>query len=65
MSLRLPTLVNFDDLRWPETLKMHETFDVRDVLKMRYLRKFPVDLQRHMRDVLQAEDSNERFKKIN
>lgn len=43
ISSRLPTLVNFNDLRWPETLKMHEIFDIRDVLKMRYLRAFPID----------------------
>ena len=43
MTCRLPTLVNFNDLRWPESLKFHEIFDIRDILKMRFLRQFPID----------------------
>lgn len=59
MSIRMPTLINFEDLRWPENLKMHEVFDIRDVLKMRHLKLFPVDKQRAMRKVLENKTTHE------
>ena len=43
MSIRHSGLVNFDDLRWPPEINMEDIFDIRDILKQKFLRFFPLD----------------------